>query len=225
MKNLNYPIGNRTHDLLVCSAVPNPTAPPRTPLKADGRILLKLVWNNVWGSWVAMNRIQVGWIHVAQDRAQSETGLMTKEPALIWYRTGCCGKKLGVKIWLGSCGAGQCAESLTGFISQHGTEAGLLWTFVTVWKLLKKFARYQDQLCAPDNVTHSVWYFHVWSDKSACIGVTMAYRVRLRLPYAHPYGVCRGLQRYIMTQEGISIVDVFLFSVSRLRINLFWFFW
>jgi len=50
----------------------------------------------------------------------------------------------------------------------------------------------------------------------------MAYRVRLRLPYAHPDGVCLGLQRYIMTQEGISIVD-FFFSVSRLRIHSFFY--
>ena len=31
MKNSNDTIGNRTHDLLACSAVPQPTAPPRTP--------------------------------------------------------------------------------------------------------------------------------------------------------------------------------------------------
>jgi len=28
MKNSNYIIGNRTHDLPTCSAVPQPTAPP-----------------------------------------------------------------------------------------------------------------------------------------------------------------------------------------------------
>jgi len=31
MKNFNDTIGNRTRDLPACSAVPQPTAPPRTP--------------------------------------------------------------------------------------------------------------------------------------------------------------------------------------------------
>jgi hypothetical protein len=31
MKNSNDTIGNRTSDLPVCSAVPQPTAPPRAP--------------------------------------------------------------------------------------------------------------------------------------------------------------------------------------------------
>jgi hypothetical protein len=31
MKNCNDTIGNRTRDLPACSAVPQPTAPPRTP--------------------------------------------------------------------------------------------------------------------------------------------------------------------------------------------------
>jgi len=31
MKNPSDPLGNRTHDLLVCSALPQPTAPPRIP--------------------------------------------------------------------------------------------------------------------------------------------------------------------------------------------------
>ena len=31
MKNSNDPIGNRTRDLPVCSAVSQPTAPPRAP--------------------------------------------------------------------------------------------------------------------------------------------------------------------------------------------------
>ena len=31
MKNVSDPIGNRTVELLTCSAVPQPTAPPRTP--------------------------------------------------------------------------------------------------------------------------------------------------------------------------------------------------
>ena len=31
MKNSNDSIGNRTHDLPACNAVPQPTAPPRAP--------------------------------------------------------------------------------------------------------------------------------------------------------------------------------------------------
>jgi len=33
MKNPSDPIGNKTRDLSACSAVPQPTSPPRTPLK------------------------------------------------------------------------------------------------------------------------------------------------------------------------------------------------
>ena len=33
MKNSSDTVGNRTRDLLACSAVPQPTAPPRVPLK------------------------------------------------------------------------------------------------------------------------------------------------------------------------------------------------
>jgi hypothetical protein len=32
MKNSSDTIGNRTRDVLACSAVPQPTAPPRAPL-------------------------------------------------------------------------------------------------------------------------------------------------------------------------------------------------
>ena len=39
MKNSNDTIGNRTRDLLTCSAVPQPTAPPRSPGVG------KLLWN------------------------------------------------------------------------------------------------------------------------------------------------------------------------------------
>jgi len=217
MKNPNYPIGSRPHYLPACSVEPHLTAPPRTSLKADGRILLKLVWNNVWGSWVAVDRIHVGWIHVAQVRVESETGLM-------WHRTGCCGKKLGFQNMAGFMWRrAMCREFDRLHLAHDMAQNGLLWTLATMWKLLKKYTRYQDQFYAACNVTHSVWYFHVWSDRSACIGVTMAYRIRLRLPCAHHYGVSRGLQRYTITQEGISIVVAFLLWVSRLRIHLFWF--
>jgi len=35
MKNCNYPIGNRTRDLPVCSALPQPTAPPRAAVPSQ----------------------------------------------------------------------------------------------------------------------------------------------------------------------------------------------
>ena len=40
MKNSNDTIGNRTRDLPACSAVPQPTAPLRTPAKAIKQIIL-----------------------------------------------------------------------------------------------------------------------------------------------------------------------------------------
>ena len=39
MKNSNDTIGNRTPDLPDCSAVPQPTAPPRAPLYSSQRAL------------------------------------------------------------------------------------------------------------------------------------------------------------------------------------------
>jgi len=35
MKNSSDTIGNRTRDLLACSAVPQPTVPPRAPLSSN----------------------------------------------------------------------------------------------------------------------------------------------------------------------------------------------
>ena len=45
MKNSNDTIGNRTRDLPNCSAVPQPTAPPRTPrlLRHATLIFLRIV--------------------------------------------------------------------------------------------------------------------------------------------------------------------------------------
>jgi len=43
MKNSNDTIGNQTHDLLACTAVPQPTAPPCTPYTEMSRI--KIVYN------------------------------------------------------------------------------------------------------------------------------------------------------------------------------------
>ena len=60
MKNSNDTIGNRTHDLPACSAVPQPTAPPRAPLEATGTldkqankyvaIFVEFCWatSNIW---------------------------------------------------------------------------------------------------------------------------------------------------------------------------------
>jgi hypothetical protein len=38
MKNSSDIIGNRTHDLATCSAVPQPTAPPRSPTEMSTRV-------------------------------------------------------------------------------------------------------------------------------------------------------------------------------------------
>ena len=48
MKNFNDIIGNRTHDLPTCSAVPQPTAPPRAAsytqcVRIKSRALLHIV--------------------------------------------------------------------------------------------------------------------------------------------------------------------------------------
>jgi len=45
LKNSNDTIGNRTHDLPACSAVPQPTAPPRAPCvyKYVGKIIHPIV--------------------------------------------------------------------------------------------------------------------------------------------------------------------------------------
>jgi hypothetical protein len=40
MKNSNDTIGNRTHDLPVCMAVPQPTAPPQWALLVDNCAVL-----------------------------------------------------------------------------------------------------------------------------------------------------------------------------------------
>jgi hypothetical protein len=47
MKNPNDPIGNRTHNLPACSAVPQPTAPPSTVVKN----VEKLYFNGHFNNW------------------------------------------------------------------------------------------------------------------------------------------------------------------------------
>jgi hypothetical protein len=46
MKNPNGTIGNRIHDLPVCSAVPQPNSPPRTPV----------AWNTLYILWFPYER-------------------------------------------------------------------------------------------------------------------------------------------------------------------------
>ena len=52
MKNFNDTIGNRTHDLSACSAVPQITAPPRTPLHRGRRIIVQRDTRSVQEKWV-----------------------------------------------------------------------------------------------------------------------------------------------------------------------------
>jgi len=52
MKNFNDTIGNRTHDLAACSAVPQLTAPPRTQLHRGRRIIVQRDTRSVQEKWV-----------------------------------------------------------------------------------------------------------------------------------------------------------------------------
>jgi hypothetical protein len=47
MKNSNDTIGNQTHDLLACSAVPQPTATPRTPFNCVVCEVTESIYKNV----------------------------------------------------------------------------------------------------------------------------------------------------------------------------------
>jgi hypothetical protein len=56
MKNSNDTIGNRTRDLPACSAVPQPTAPPRAPrLQADVQEIVVLFLAAVRGLFLFQN--------------------------------------------------------------------------------------------------------------------------------------------------------------------------
>ena len=52
IKNSNDTIGNRTRELLACSAVPQPTAPPRVPIHIQGGAeptdTFQMVIDNIW---------------------------------------------------------------------------------------------------------------------------------------------------------------------------------
>jgi hypothetical protein len=68
MKNSSDTIGNRTRDVPVCSAVPQPTAPPR----AQGiRITQKKEWisEKTWDEIILRKRIK-GKINVSKPRQQ-----------------------------------------------------------------------------------------------------------------------------------------------------------
>jgi hypothetical protein len=48
MKNSGETIGNRTYDLLACSALPQPTVPPRAPLIPTGVYeILQMIYYNI----------------------------------------------------------------------------------------------------------------------------------------------------------------------------------
>ena len=59
MKNPNDPIGNRTRALPACSAVPQPTAPPRAPLKFVRQSVVPLVFRQI--SHRDFNDTSYGW--------------------------------------------------------------------------------------------------------------------------------------------------------------------
>ena len=54
MKNSNYTIGNRTRDLPACSAVPQPTALPRTPSQ-NSVSLISTHWKIILSSTALVN--------------------------------------------------------------------------------------------------------------------------------------------------------------------------
>jgi hypothetical protein len=66
MKNTNDPIGNRTHDLLACSAVPQPTAPPCTPF-ALYIFVLKLMLLQKLSPWTKQPEYRDGLMDLQLD--------------------------------------------------------------------------------------------------------------------------------------------------------------
>jgi hypothetical protein len=55
-KNSNDTIRNRTRDLPACSAVPQPTAPPRAPNKTYIKTTIKISNYSFWKAWHRMER-------------------------------------------------------------------------------------------------------------------------------------------------------------------------
>ena len=81
MKNSNDTIGNRTRDLLTCSAVPQPTAPPRSQAVDHEQTYYidQLEWIvNIWHDFY--NLLQglesVGTFHSATCRHQSSSNIL-----------------------------------------------------------------------------------------------------------------------------------------------------
>ena len=66
MKNSSDSIGNRTRFLPACSAVPQPTAPPRTPLYLTGMCVISLGVNrserDVDHSYLSSAEVKNKWI-------------------------------------------------------------------------------------------------------------------------------------------------------------------
>jgi hypothetical protein len=67
MKNFNDIIGNRTRDLLACSGVPQPTAPPRAPRQMEYILnftLLMYLLENLTVPQLGHNNFTFSAIHV-----------------------------------------------------------------------------------------------------------------------------------------------------------------
>ena len=59
MKNSNDTIGNQTRNLPVCSAVPQPTAPPRAPLTASNVCKYKMKFALEQATKAQTDRVEV----------------------------------------------------------------------------------------------------------------------------------------------------------------------
>jgi hypothetical protein len=84
MKNSIFTIGNRTRDLLACSAVPQPSAPPRAPCTQLYRGFILPVMCVEWNCHSWMNRSK----RTNQRVAWCVAGLHTAKPLFTWNRTG-----------------------------------------------------------------------------------------------------------------------------------------
>jgi len=60
MKNSNDTIGNRIRDLPACSAVPQPTAPPRASYRIIPTSINVINTNNLYSSWFVMGHTKFG---------------------------------------------------------------------------------------------------------------------------------------------------------------------
>jgi hypothetical protein len=83
MKNPNDPIGNRTRNLSACSAVPQPNAPPRAPLKFVRQSVVTLVFHQI--SHRDFNATSYGW------RVRTHKLKVKRKMSLLWI--GECNKR------------------------------------------------------------------------------------------------------------------------------------